>query len=619
MRVLVTLPEGSYAPVSSARLTYAPELAGGSSEDHAQALVAAKANVAIHTGVLDPATLSGWSDGAGEEPLIAVQVEPDGVATDSLAHPDDWSRASGKVMGVSLLSMPVSADLLSRALGAAERAFQREKLTLDFPAPSLSRRSKRVLVVGLGVVNLITAHHLARSGYEITAVDAGPDPRDDLDWREYGCSRGGGDARMYSMTEADDYHDKALDSEPVNDLFRAPVSRGGWLLSETGNAEREWVAEFERVPAWLARSYTADILALNRASGDLWDRWLEAEAELFADLGLAHDVLRLYSCRTHLKESIERQDMVGSTREVYAPSNLKDAFPALAGARPEALAGGIMVRGFTLQVHRLMARLVDDLERRGVDLRFRSPVSEVLRDESGAVTGAVVGDDLLERDHYVLSPGIEASNLSPSGPLRNQVHGVLGAWVTMPNLEPQLANSLKIARRYHLAEDANVTVACEDGSDVLYFGSGYGYTGSAHQIDEAELEVMLRAILDSVQTYFPAAWEAAGEEELRASFRYCIRPWTATNLGVFAAEPAPQGVAVWTGGHNTGGFAQAPVIAEAVLAALGGEYHAMHSAYMPARQTQALGALGEAAAGEVAPEARTAALVGARSPRQPVT
>jgi glycine/D-amino acid oxidase-like deaminating enzyme len=617
MRVLIALPEGSYAPVASPRLSYAPELAGGSSDDLAQALVAAKANVAIRTGVFDPATLSAWSEKAGGEPLIAVQVEPEGVATDSLAHPEEWSRSSGRLMGVSLLSMPVSADLLSRALGAAERAYQREKLTEEFPASFRTQESKRVLVVGLGVVNLITAHYLARSGYEVTAVDAGPDPRDDLDWKRYGCSRGGGDARMYSMTEADDYHDKALDSEPVNDLFRQPVSKGGWLVSETGEAEQEWVAEFERVPAWLARSYTADILALNRASGALWDEWLGSEPELFADLGLAHDVLRLYSCRVHLKESIERQDMVGSTREVYTPSALKESFPALAGARPEALAGGIMVRGFTLQVHRLMARLLEDLERRGADLRFLSPVSHVLRDTNGEVTGAAIDDELLRRDHYVLSPGIEASNIDPSGPLRNQVHGVLGSWVTMPNLEPQLANSLKIARRYHLAEDANVTVACEDGSDVLYFGSGYGYTGLGHEIDEGELEVMLRAILDSVRTYFPAAWEAVGEEGLRATFRYCIRPWTASNLGVFAVEPTPQGVAVWTGGHNTGGFAQGPVIAEAVLSALGGEYHAMHSAYMPGRQVQALGALGDAA--EAPREAASGPRSTARDAREPVT
>jgi glycine/D-amino acid oxidase-like deaminating enzyme len=619
MRALITLPEGSYVPIDSARLSYAPELADGSSEDIAQALVAARANVAIRTGEFDAATLGEWSAEAGGEPLVAVEVEPTGAATDSLAHPEDWSRAKGEREGVCRLAMPPSEDLLSRALGAAERALQREWLTAEFPAPAPLHRRESVLVVGLGIVNLITAHHLVRAGYEVTAVEAGPDPRDGCDWREYGCSRGGGDARMYSMTEADDYHDKALDAEPVNDYFRNPVSKGGWLMCEPDAAEREWVEEFERVPPWLARSYTADILALNRASGELWDSWLEEEADLFSEMTLTHDVLRLYSCRTQLKESIERQVMVGSLRGVYSPSAVKEEVPALAGAREEALAGGIMVRGFTLQVHRLMVRLLEALEAAGAEVRFLSPVSQLLRNNAGAVTGAVIDGAVLQRDHYALSPGIEASNVTPPPDLRNQVHGVLGGWITLPNLEPRLANSLKIARRYHLAEDANVTVAWEGDTEILYFGSGYGYTGYRHTPDEGELEMLRDAVLDSVETYFPAAWEAVGRDALAETWRYCIRPWTATNLGVFAAEPTPQGLAVWTGGHNTGGFAQAPVIAEAVLAALRGEYHEMHSAYRPARQVQALGALAGEAGGEVARDAASVSRSSARSAREPVT
>lgn len=618
MRVLITLPEGSYQPVDSPAFTYEPELADASAEALAEALVSARANVAIHTGELDEATLAGWGGEMARETLIAVEVESAGTATDSLAHPEDWSSPKGEREGVCRLSMPPSADLLSRALGAAERAYQREKLTAEFPAPAPLHRRESVLVVGLGIVNLVTAHHLARAGYEVTAVEAGPDPREGADWREYGCSRGGGDARMYSMTEADDYHDKALDVEPTNDLFRNPVSKGGWLVCEPDEPEQDWVADFERVPAWLARSYTADILALNRASGALWDEWLEAEPELFTEMTLAHDVLRLYSCRTQLKESIERQVMVGAMRGTYSPNDVRKEFPALAEAREEAMVGGIMVRGFTLQVHRLIARLLDDLQRGGAELRFLSPVSQLLRNNAGAVTGAVIDGAVLQRDHYVLSPGIEASKVSPPPALRNQVHGVLGAWITLPNVEPQLANSLKIARRYHLTEDANVTVADQDGADVLHFGSGYGYSGARHRIDEAELEIMLEAILDSVQAYFPAAFETAGREGLVETFRHCIRPWTASNLGVFAAEPTLQGLAVWTGGHNTGGFAQAPVIAEAVLAALRGDYHDMHSAYMPERQTHALGALVEEAE-EVVPPAARATRPSSRSAAEPVT
>jgi D-amino-acid dehydrogenase len=596
-------------------VTYAP-LASAAREDLAKALAGAAANVAIHTGELDSLTLSRWREQVAG-PLVSIRVEPGVEASESLAHPDDWSRPRGRQMDVCLLGLPSCPDLLARALAAGERAWQRELATIERVVPSYSPRQQSVLVAGLGIVNLITAYWLSRAGYSITAVDAGPDPRNGCDWRRYGCSRGGGDARMYSMTEADDYHDKALDAEPINDLFQNPVSKGGWLVSEPGAPEREWISDFERVPPWLARSYTADILALNRTSGDLWDQWLAVEPELFSGMSLSHDILRLYSCRTQLRESIERQVMVGSLRETYSPSAVRREFPALAEAREAAMVGGIMVRGFTLQVHRLMNRLLDELEQAGADIRFLSPLSQLLRDETRGVTGAVIGGSVIERDHYALSLGIDLSNVTPPPALRNQVHGVLGAWITLPNLEPQLANSLKIARRYHLTEDANVTVAMEGDSEVLYFGSGYGYTGSRGQIEESEMTMMREAILDSVEAYFPQAYETVGKERLAESFRYCVRPWTSSCLGVFASEPASRGVAVWTGGHNTGGFAQAPVVAEAVQAALRGDYHDMHAAYRPGRQAHALGSLSRAAVPAAAEEATAAGL--ASSVAAPVT
>ncbi|MGH3830300.1 MAG: hypothetical protein ACRDRS_07570 [Pseudonocardiaceae bacterium] len=99
------------------------------------------------------------------------------------------------------------------------------------------------------------------------------------------------------------------------------------------------------------------------------------------------------------------------------------------------------------------------------------------------------------------------------------IHGVLGIWLTTPNLEPRLEHSFKISRRGHRAEGVNVTVANDrEGNPVLIFGSGCGWKDS--------------------------------------------------------------GVLIVTGGHNTGGFAQAPMIAEVVLAALRGEWHPMYNLFI---------------------------------------
>ena len=43
------------------------------------------------------------------------------------------------------------------------------------------------------------------------------------------------------------------------------------------------------------------------------------------------------------------------------------------------------------------------------------------------------------------------------------------------------------------------------------------------------------------------------------------------------------GKCIITGGHNTGGFAQSPAVAQAVLAAIQGRKHGMHHLYHPDR------------------------------------
>ncbi|MCW2995086.1 MAG: hypothetical protein JWQ18_2581 [Conexibacter sp.] len=570
-------------------LLRASHLCDAGDELLADALVRSQANVLIHQRAIEPATFRRWRVGLRSALLISVRLGEESLPVASSAHPEEWARAEGDCEGVRLLAVPTSEDMLSRALGAAERVRQNEDSPrADSPRAeaswSRSRRPPTVLMVGLGVVNLVTAHWLARAGFEVSAVDAGPDPRLGESWKRYGCSRGGANARMFTLTEADDYHDRTLGRPPVHAQFRRPVSLRGWQLCAPGAAEEEWIGDFERVPAWLARAYNADTLALNRASGALWDTWIQADPHLFADVELTRDIVRIYSDAGQFAESLRRQDSVGATKQVYTPAQLRAAQPALADAPAEAIAGCIVVEGFTLCVHDLMAALLDDLEAAGADLRFETRVSELLRDGEGRVMGALTGDHVVRSDHFVLSLGAEFSSLSPPPALRNRVHGVLGCWATVPNIEPRLTASVKLARRGHNAEDANVTVARDPlGDPILVFGSGYGYVGSRGKIDESELEALYRALVDTVRVYFPRALDAAGKDRVRESFRHCVRPWTASNLGVFETEPTPRGLAVWTGGHNTGGFAQAPVIAEAVHTALSGGRHAMHVAYSPRR------------------------------------
>jgi len=114
------------------------------------------------------------------------------------------------------------------------------------------------------------------------------------------------------------------------------------------------------------------------------------------------------------------------------------------------------------------------------------------------------------------------------------IHGVLGAWAVLPNLEPRLHHSLKIARKNHITEDMNVTVATDSqGQPILILGSGYGFTGiDPENIATEQLDIIYQGIEDTARHFFPAAYnQAQADGSLKAQRRYCIRPWTATGLG----------------------------------------------------------------------------------------
>lgn len=226
------------------------------------------------------------------------------------------------------------------------------------------------------------------------------------------------------------------------------------------------------------------------------------------------------------------------------------------------------------------------LERHEAQLHFGRRAL-ALRWQDGEVAGLVTDAGLVEADNYVVSPGAYGDDLLKGTASHGQIQGVLGVWLTIPNLEPLLEQSLKVTRRGHLAQDANVTVGRDrDGCPALIVGSGYGWFGlDPSRIDPRELEILFEAVEDTARKLFPRAHAAAlAAGTLRASRRVCVRPWTSSSLGIFERLHARGGGwAIVTGGHNTGGFAQAPAVAQAVVHALRDEPHPMHAFYDPRR------------------------------------
>lgn len=445
--------------------------------------------------------------------------------------------------------------------------------------------------MGAGIVNLITALDLVRHGYEVAVYDRAPDPRTGRHWTAYGCTRGGGDGRMFTLTEADSYHNRSWRADGTsNDLLNRPISDHGWLIAKAGGlteAERRWAADFHGLPPKLAEQYNDDIFAVNRMARGLWEALIEAEPSLFgADTGYTEGVLRLFTEPDYFRWHVARNERVGATRRVLSPDRIAADYPALAAACTNGVvAGGIEVVGFTVNIHAFVARLVDLLEP-AVRFHWNRDVTKIRWAAPGVADGLELADGGVVRgQHYVLSPGAYGNDLLRGTASHERIQGMLGVWFTVPNVAPRLEHSLKIARKGHRAEETNVTLATDaGGAPVLVCGAGYGWTGlNPGNVDTAELDVLYDSLEDTIRRFFPASHAAAREAgTLDASRRLCVRPWTASCLGVFERLATTGGGAlIVTGGHNTGGFAQSPAIARAVRAALEGRHDPMHESYAP--------------------------------------
>lgn len=452
---------------------------------------------------------------------------------------------------------------------------------LDAPARGLAGNGT-VLLVGCGVVNLVTALRLTQRGWPAELFDSAPDPRLDRPWREYGCTRGGGNARMFTVTEADEYGGLWRDGGQRT-VFETPPDEHGWDVRRDNLHsvhDQDWIDAYEAVPATVAHRYGQDIHALTRRAGHKWEQLFEAWPELAQATNLQRRILRVYSTPQAVQRAVARHRQVGDLRDVLSADDVRAQFPALALARGDALAGGIVVGGFTLDIHRFVAVAVQLLMACGVRMHFDTEVTDMCTDAAGTIVGVQLGAGTVLADQVVISPGAYGNRLLARMGLGGRIAGVLGIWHTLPNLVAQ-RQSIKVSRPGAIAEDANITVGMSEGRPSLIVGSGYGFVGtSIDNTDPYKIRVIQRSVDEMMRDLLPDAYEAAGGARwLEHDPTFCLRPWTATSLGLFEVRPTARGQCIVTGGHNTGGFAQAPEVADAVVTTLLGRRHPMQDVY----------------------------------------
>ncbi|MEU2872576.1 FAD-binding oxidoreductase [Streptomyces olivoreticuli] len=578
MKILLTLANadlGTSDFLRSGNIIHAPSLDAAPGEQLLDALHLHGAAALITSRRPDEPTLRRWSRSAPGPKFLSYAVGT------PHAYPFDGTGcAEFRQDGAGL-------EAIATALARCERHFAFARPAVGGSAPA-DGRSRPVLLIGAGAVNLVTALYLTEEGYRVTVLDRTPAPGG-AEWEAYGCTHAGDDARMFTLTEMDGYNNQDFHGS-APDHFRRPVERHGWLARDAWSLSPEeyaWIEEFESVPSWLARAFNEDIFSLSAEAAEEWTLLRRRVPELFEDVVLADGILRLYSDPAHLKAALARHRAIDAVLREPSPAELAREFAGLAGPlRNGTLAGGFLVPGFTLNVHKFTERAVSWLEERGVRFHWDTAVSGVRRD-AGAVTGFDCAVPVPQDVHVIASPGVYGSELLRGTPCEGKIHGVLGGWIRIGNRSTGLRHSLKVGRRGHVTEDANVTVGVDgDGREILIVGSGYGYTGATAEADERQLAAMRSGITDTIERLFPDRPDLPASSRGRDNyaFKYCVRPWTATSLGLYHVEPtAGAGLFILNGGHNTGGFAQSPAIARAVLASLRGEPHPMHTLYHPER------------------------------------
>lgn len=594
MRILVSfkLPDHLSATLVGNNVVYRPDLEIKADHELGRALRTAAPDILITRKLPSSSEVKRWS---------AARVRPQGIV---LIGPQDyevavtisgvrvWPIADNSKVAPELAAFRLAEELNASWLGEQATQFANHHASKRVAVGNV----QTVAMVGAGVVNLITAYYLAQSGCRVSIFDGSPEPGTTDDWRQYGCTSGGNDARMFSLAEARHHLIKpqqALDQ--TGKEFDRPIHEQGWrcCAPETLTAkDANWKENYQSVPPWLPESLNYEIIAFNQESAPLWEDLRATQPDLFTDVGYNSPVIRLYATQAQLEQGILFEQRIGSYIRIVDQLELAREQPALKLAIDQgAIAGAIEVVGFTVNIHRFMKKLIDRLRLMGVYFSWNTRIERVARDEMNLVCGLVFRENIFRAQHYVLSPGAYGNDLLKGTDSENKIASVVGMWLTIPNDGRGLNNALKISRTGYAApgaaEGANVITGMDRaGRPTIHISTGHGYIGSnPNNLDREHLNHLFHAVKDTAHVYFPKSYEfAKAQGIIEQSFRYCVRPWTPSGLGLFELILAENhGLMIVAAGHSTGGFAQSPSVAKAVLAALAGDSHPMHRAYHPCR------------------------------------
>ena len=350
--------------------------------------------------------------------------------------------------------------------------------------------SKRVLIIGGGVIGLWTAYYCARRGFEVIVVERKAEQRD-------GCSFGNAGMIVPSHfipLAAPGMVKLALRWmwNPASPLYikpRVDADLLGWGIKFMRAANAEHV----RRAAPLLRD-------LSLASRKCFE---EFAALPNADFGLVKKGLLMLCKTSHALE--EEAKMATQANSLGVPAEVLDAKQTAAldpGIRMD-IAGAIYFPfDCHLTTHRFMAALQKQTESMGVRFAWGNEALD-LSTESGQVHAVKTRQASIEADEFVLCGGSWSSEFAHALGLRISMQAGKGYSLTLPKPRqlPQICS---------ICTEARVAVTPMDGE--LRVGGTMEIAGLNEDINP----IRVRGIIDSFCRYFP---------EFRSSDFDGIQPW----------------------------------------------------------------------------------------------
>ncbi len=421
-----------------------------------------------------------------------------------------------------------------------------------------------VSIIGVGITSIMVALRLYED-YNVTVYTKGPDPRLDRNAEQFGSTGNGESARFITGFEGG-----------PREFENLPLQQGGWLpcsLSDLSNNDQEWLQKREsafKEPGHivnLEQKYYVPNASVSLAEWLVLRRQMPFLFEGADASDPQEGVLVLCDNQELLEATVIKHEKAGFLKQVLSTGDISIKFPLYRKAVTDGIiAGGILIEGFSLNIHQFTENAIFFLEKKGVSFLWGVEISNMEFDPEGRLLGLKVKNgEMIVSKHFSVNPGAYGSDFLRGTMIENKIAGVAGRWLVMPRPNAFTIPTKIMSRNRLTVSDNNLTpFTSKEGVKMLAVSGGFLYLGtSMYDVTDSAYQAIDEANLKIVHTYLGESGAVLYQNN--RSKKICLRSFTYDDQPLYEiVETARGGSLVVTAGTNTGTTALAPYLAQSI-------------------------------------------------------